>query len=159
MSECLVEAFSTKLESQSGATVRALSVVGEPYRWSNQYGTGWKVVVGDAEALGNKSDSAPRGTLRAFYDYLEGNLESTGRVIPYTPWAQIPNYYKGLLEQGRRAGMFGGRGPNYANYAWIQDAGNAKADITATHFIEEGKKLFESRTSGYLREWRSMSRA
>jgi len=146
LSEELVKAFTTSgLKSQSGATVRALSVVGRPERWANQYGGGWRITVGDDDALGDKRDKPMKGTLASFYSYLEGQLESEGPVIPYTPWKPIPDKYKRLLEQGRRAGMFGGKGPNYANYMWTQNYGSTKADIVGRHFIEAGVQNFRVR--------------
>ncbi len=50
----------------------------------------------------------------------------------------MSNANKRLLAQGRRAGMFGGRGIDYANYMWIQNKGNSKARISAHGFIESG---------------------
>lgn len=139
MAANLVGSFNASgLTSQSGATVRALSKVGEPERTAN----GWRIGVGDGEAAGKEGQPAPRGTLRAFYDYIEGGLEgyagATGRVHKYTDWWGMSSANKRLLEQGRRAGLFGGRGPDYANYLWVQDKGNARARITAKPFIDIG---------------------
>ena len=147
LSEELVKAFTTSgLKSQSGATVKALSVVGEPKRWANQYGGGWRITVGDDDALGDKRDKPPSGTLAAFYSYLEGGIGGGDRVIPYTPWKQIPKKFKDELERARRmASLFGGRGPNYANYMWTQNYGSTKADIVGRHFIEAGVQNFRVR--------------
>ena len=138
LSECLVDAFQSTNSSVSGATVRALSKVSPP----EKTGSGWKISVGDGDAVGLESQSAPRGTLRAFYKFVEGGPErsrgATGTIKKYSNWQGMSSANKRLLEQGRRAGMFGGRGPNYANYMWIQNTGNLKAGITGRGFIAKG---------------------
>jgi hypothetical protein len=147
LSDNLVEAFTASgLNSRSGATVEALSVVGEPQRT----GTGWNIGVGNKEALGNENESAPRNTLREFYDSIGGG---TGQVRKYANWQGLSDSNKALLEQGRRAGLFGGRGPKYANYMWIQNKGNPKAIITGRHFIEQGVASFQSQAPNIINEW------
>jgi len=142
LSEKLVESFSSSgLDSRSGATVRALSYVAEPERTGN----GWILGVGDRDALGEEDQSAPRGTLRSFFsDHPE---------IRPSPWAYIPQSYKDVLESMRRAGMYGGRGPDYANYMWVQNAGNAEAGISGKHFIESALSSWESGSDDIVNDW------
>jgi len=142
----LGQAFSASgLQSRSGAGLAALTTVGEPTR----NGRGWQISVGDKSALGSKNDPAPKGTLAQFYTYLEG----TGRVRKYTKWAQMSKSNQELLEKMRRAGLMGGRGPKYANYMWIQNYGNATAQITGRHFIENGLTAFRARSRGIINDW------
>jgi hypothetical protein len=129
----------------SGAAAAAISEVGEPERTLD----GWAITVGNKSKTGLPEDSAPSGTLRAFFDYLEG----TGRVWRYTDWWGLSRENKTLLEQGRRAGLFGGKGANYANYIWVQNYGNAKAGIAGTHFIERSLAEFRKEASSIIREY------
>lgn len=131
----------------TGAAASAISEVGEPERIMN----GWAITVGNKSKTGLPQDSAPTGTLRAFFDYLEG----TGRVRRYTDWWGLSRENKTLLEQGRRAGMFGGRGADYANYIWVQNYGNAKAGITGTHFIERSLAEFRKEASRIIGDYRA----
>lgn len=133
--------------SASGAAAYAISSVGEPERITG----GWAIGVGDKSKTGMPNDPAPRGTLRAFFDYLEG----TGRVWRYTDWWGLSRENKTLLEQGRRAGMFGGRGADYANYIWAQNYGNATAGITGTHFIERSLTEFRKEAQRIIEEYRA----
>lgn len=137
LSRHLVESFSESgLNSESGATVRALSKVGEPERTSD----GWRIGVGDGEAAGSENTPTPRGTLRAFYDYLA----QSGRVWRYTDWWGMSRANKRLLADARRVGLFGGRGMDYANYMWVQNNGNGVAKVKAHHFIESGIQAWRS---------------
>ncbi len=130
----------------SGATQRALSVVGEPERIPG----GWRIGVGDGQAVGSKDTPAPRGTLRAFFDYLENaGIDFRG----YTYWRGLSREDKTLLEQGGRAGMFGGRGQDYANYMWVQNYGNARARVTAQHFLEHGIAQWRSHVPDIVRSY------
>ncbi len=130
LAEKLVDGFnSSGLVSRSGATVAALSSVGEPV----QRGNGWSIGVMDASAAGHPEDEAPRGTLRDFFTdmrraYPQDNLRPS-------PWKDIPQTYKDFLEAERRSGMYGGRGPDYANYLWVQDEGNARIYIPSHPYI------------------------
>lgn len=142
LAEDLVQAFQESgLQSQSGATVRALSYVGEPERSGNA----WRIGVGDKDALGNEYDPAPRGTLRQFFNDNPG--------LKPTPWRAIPPAYKQQLELMRRAGMYGGRGPNYANYMWVQNAGNSAAGISGHGFIEMGLSTWRGQVPDLINEW------
>jgi hypothetical protein len=140
----LIERLGASLSKQladnspvaSGANKRAWQHIGTPTKIVG----GWRIGVGDGEALGSPDDPAPRGTLRAFFDYLE----SQGAKPAYTDWRNMQPAHQDKLEELRRGGLFGGRGADYANYAWIQNAGNMKARVTATHFIDRS-----------LAEWRS----
>jgi len=146
LSKDLTSAFSESgLQSRSGATIQALSTIGEP----EKVGRGWRITVGDKSALGSPDDPAPRGTLRRFYDYLEG----TGRVHAFTKWSGMSRSNKELLQEMRRAGLMGGRGPRYANYMWVQNYGSATAEISGRHFIERGQERFRSRASGIINDW------
>ncbi len=123
LSEQLRLGFSASgLTPRSGASIRALEYVGQPERITN----GWRIGVGNADALGDESQPAPRGVLRAFF--------SDNKLKP-TPWRGIPPDYKVKLEAMRRAGMYGGRGQNYANYLWVQNRGNMGVYISARNFI------------------------
>jgi hypothetical protein len=94
--------------------------------------------VGDASKTGKPEDQAPTGTLRAFFDYLQ----STGWKGRYTDWWGLSPENKEKLETERRGGKFGGLGPNYANYIWVQNYGNAKAGIKRKEFIEKSLEEF-----------------
>jgi len=135
LSNHLVESLeSSGLTSRSGATVRALSFVGKPERTSS----GWRIGVGDKSATGLPSDSAPRGTLRAFFD--------DHKDIKPSKWRYMKQSTKDILEGMRRAGMYGGRGQNYANYMWVQDKGDMsdKVRIPARGFVNTGLTAFRS---------------
>jgi hypothetical protein len=95
--------------------------------------------------MGDVNQSAPRGTLREFF---EDNKEATAPV-----WRYIPGRYKEKLEAMRRAGMYGGRGPDYANYVWAQEKGNAKALIAGRHFIENGTNRWRARRGQIIDDW------
>lgn len=129
----------------TGATVNALSYVSEPSRTA----TGWEIGVGDKSKTGDESTPAPRGTLREFYDYLEG----TGRVWRYTDWWGLSRANKRLLAEGRRAGLWGGRGVDYANYMWVQNAGNSKAGIVGTHFLERALDQWRGQASQIIQDY------
>lgn len=145
MSGHLVDAFGTSgLQSDSGATVSALSKIGEPEKTA----TGWAIGVGDGDAVGSENTPAPRGTLRAFYNYLA----ESGRVWRYTDWWGMSRANKRLLANARRAGLFGGRGADYANYMWVQNAGNAKAGVRAHHFIEAGLQAWRQDAPDIIRK-------
>ena len=131
LSGTLVDSFhASGLQSKSGATVKALEYVSDPQRIDG----GWKIGVGNGDALGEEGQSAPRGTLRSFF--------SDRPEIRPTTWAGIPPSYKDVLESMRRSGMYGGRGPDYANYAWVQNSGNSAAGIPSTGFIDSGVSNF-----------------
>jgi len=139
LSQNLVAAVgSSGLSSKSGSIVKALSKVGEPERTP----TGWRIGVGDAKATGLPSDPAPRGTLRAFFTDNPG-------VRP-SPWRGIPPNYQDVLERMRRAGMYGGRGADYANYMWVQDKGNTKAHISPRGFINTGFTTWKAQVPGII---------
>lgn len=128
----LAQDLSSKLVAsapvETGATKAALSKIGEPQRTA----TGWTIGVGDKEQTGSEGESAPRGTLRAFFDYLA----ASGLPVRPSNWWGLSSDNKALLLQGRRTGKFGGRGAMYANYMWIQNRGNAIAGIRGTMFID-----------------------
>ena len=130
----------------SGATARAWRHLGTPQRIPG----GWSIGVGSGDAFGSKDEPAPRGTLRAFYDYLDNaGIDFNG----YTDWWGLSRENKSLLEQGRRAGKFGGRGQDYANYMWVQNYGNAKAKVTGTHFIEKSIQQWRSEVPDIVRSY------
>ena len=131
----------------TGATASAVSRVTDPERTA----TGWSIGVGDKTKTGDESTPAPRGTLRAFYNYLEG----TGRDFRYSNWRGLSKDNKTLLAQGRRAGLFGGRGIDYANYMWIQNSGNAEAGITGTHFLEHALEQWRGQASQIIQDYLS----
>ncbi len=70
LGQSLAESLSSNAPVASGATARALAPVGEPERTT----MGWWMGVGNDEAVGSKDTQAPRGTLRAFFDYLENSV-------------------------------------------------------------------------------------
>ena len=123
----LAQRLSDNSPHASGATSRAWLHLGKPERIPN----GWAIGVGSGDAFGDRNQSAPSGTLRAFFDYLDNaGIEFNG----YTDWWGLSKDNKTLLEQRRRAGKFGGRDADYAPYMWVQDAGNAKAGVRAKRF-------------------------
>jgi hypothetical protein len=124
LTEHLAAGFAgSGLQSRSGATVAALSYVGQPEPSAD----GWSIGVGNADAAGSESDPAPQGVLSAF--------QENNKLRP-SPWYQMEQTYKDKLESLRRSGMYGGRGPMYANYLWVQDRGNSKAFIDAHNYID-----------------------
>jgi len=129
----------------TGAAERALTYVGEPERTS----TGWSIGVGDKSRTGDKDDPAPSGTLRDFFTYLK---QSGVKVRPSNWWG-LPGELKQKLAAERRAGKFGGRGEGYANYIWVQNYGNAKAGITATHFIEKSLDEFRANSDRIIGDY------
>lgn len=138
----LQESFQASgLQSRSGAGLSALTYVGEPERT----GQGWSMGVGDRDALGGENDPAPRGVLRQFF--------SDNPSITPSKWRRIPRSYKEQLEAMRRAGMYGGRGPNYANYMWIQNSGNATAEIGGRHFIESAVSEWKTQVPDIINDW------
>lgn len=131
---------SSGLRVVSGAGIRALTYIGEPERSGN----GWTIGVGDRGALGDEGDPAPRGVLRQFQ-------EDNG--LRPSPWKYMLQSYKDKLETMRRSGMYGGRGPLYANYMWVQDQGNATAYITGRNLIDNGVSVWRSRADDIVSEW------
>jgi hypothetical protein len=129
------------LQSRSGATIAALTYVGQP----ESSGTGWSIGVGDANAAGSESDSPPRGVLKAF--------QQDNSLRP-SPWKDMPQTYKDKLESLRRSGMYGGRGPMYANYLWVQDRGSAEAYISGHNYLDPAvaawRQEVPSIINGYL---------
>ncbi len=142
LSEQLKESFTASgLISRSSATLEALSYVGEPQRISN----GWTIGVGNRDDLGAEDEPAPRGVLREFFN---DNPE-----LRPSPWRGIPESYQEKLASLRRAGMYGGRGPTYANYMWVQDKGSAEAYISGRHFIESGLAMWRSIAPDIISSW------
>jgi hypothetical protein len=138
----LQEAFrNTGLISRSGATLQALSYVSNPERISN----GWAIGVGRYRDLGDESQPAPMGTLRDFF--------ADNPVLRPTPWRMIPRPYQEKLAQLRRMGLYGGRGATYANYAWVQNAGNSVAYIPARNFMTLGLNTWRSNVPKLIGEW------
>lgn len=129
------------LTPRSGATLRALESISEPERTGN----GWRIGVGDASALGSESDSAPRGVLRQFF-------EDNPQIRP-SPWRRIPETYKQKLEAMRRAGMYGGRGPNYANYFWAQDQGSTGAHISKRDIVNPALDRWRSEVPYFIEDY------
>jgi len=136
LADSLQQGFDASgLKSDSGATKNALSKVGQPQRT----GSGWSIGVGDARRLGEPNETAPHGTLREFFrDFPEAFAPA---------WKYIPQAYQEKLAQMRRAGMYGGRGPDYAHYAWAQERGSARAFIPQRAFIEYGRGMFAARAT------------
>lgn len=142
LSDQLKESFTDSgLISRSGATLRALSFVGEPQR----IGNAWTIGVGSREDLGEENQPAPTGTLRAFFG-------DNPELYP-TPWKGIPQSYQEKLAQLRRTGLYGGRGATYANYMWVQNAGAPSAYITGRHFIESALAQWRSDVPNIISEW------
>ncbi len=141
----LAQRLSGAAPVSSGATQRALSVVGQPQKTE----TGWKIGVGSGRDTGQPEDASPHGTLRAFYDYLE----STGVRVRRTAWSGLSRDNKLRLEQERRAGRFGGKGPTYANYLWVQNFGNPVARIGGTHFLERAVEDFREEAGEVIRQY------
>jgi len=133
--------MASGLTSRSGAGFKAITTVNEPEKTAN----GWKIGVGDRKALGDENQTAPRGTLRAFF-------EDNPTIRP-SPWRGIPQSYKEKLEAMRRAGMYGGRGPDYANYMWVQNRGSGEAHIAGRHFIETGLNRWRGRVPDIINQW------
>ena len=125
------------LRSKTGSALDAITDVGTPQR----SGAGWSIGVGNAGRTGRPGGSAPRGVLEEF-------LRDNDLGPRY--WKYIPKLYKDKLEMMRRAGMYGGRGPDYANYVWAQERGNGRALIPARGFIEAGLGRWMSRASGIV---------
>lgn len=142
LSNDLVEAFrASGLKSISGATVAALSVVNEPERTAS----GWKIGVGDQEALGDENEPAPEGTLRAFVKDFS--------LKPVRAWKYLDNDAKQTLAIMRRAGQYGGKGWKYANYMWVQNKGNPRAHIDGRGFIEAGVAKFQAEAPELINNW------
>jgi hypothetical protein len=129
----------------TGATARAFKHIGQPTKIVN----GWKIGMGSGEAFGSEDEPAPCGTLRAFYSYLE----SQGVEVRYTDWRNMEPAHQDRLAQARRKGLYGGRGVDYANYMWIQNAGNSRAHIRPLHFIEKSITEFRSSVGDIIREY------
>ena len=139
----LAEQYSfSGLEVRSGAALNALTYVGEAERVG---GNAWTIGVGNREDLGEEDQPAPEGTLRAFFN---DNPE-----IPPSPWKFIPPDYKMKLEQLRRMGMYGGRGPSYANYIWVQNNGSASAYIDRRQFIDGALMYWRNEAQSIADEW------
>lgn len=141
LADSLEEAYFTSgLQVVSGAGLQALTYVGEPQR----RGSGWSIGVGDADALGSESEPAPKGVLRQFQ-------EDYG--LRPSPWKHMPMRYQDILASMRRTGMYGGRGPKYANYMWVQDVGSYDAYIRSRKFIDRGVSSWRSRADDVVAEW------
>lgn len=142
LAQALKEGFqSSGLQSRSGATVAALSFVGEPER----VGNGWRIGVGNADEAGHPEDPAPSGTLRQFFQ--------DNPVLRPTPWRRIPPDYKEQLEVMRRAGMYGGRGPSYANYLWVQNYGSSGAEIEGRNYIDPAIDQWRQQVPEMIQEY------
>lgn len=148
LAESLKQGFlSSGLQSQSGATVAALTFVGEP----EQTGNGWRIGVGNAEEAGHPEDPAPTGTLRAFFNDFQRAFP--GSNLRPTEWRRIPPDFKTLLEAERRAGMYGGRGPMYANYLWAQNYGSGAAHIAPHGYIDPALESWRQQVPDMIREY------
>jgi hypothetical protein len=141
LSEHLQDSFSASLEERSGNTLRALEYISEPQREGNR----WIIGVGKKSDLGTADEPAPVGTLREFFDDFP--------ELRPGPWKSIPESYQDRLAQMRRQGMYGGKGPTYANYAWIQNQGAPTAFINATHFIDTAKQEWQADVPRVIDEW------
>lgn len=147
----LAENLVNEAPMDTGATKLALGKISEP----NKTAIGWQIGVGDKTKTGDESTPAPRGTLEAFYKYLGVDDEESniGRVWRITNWWGMSRANKDLLAQGRRAGLWGGRGIDYANYMWVQNSGNSEAGITSTHFLERALEQWRGQASQIIQDY------
>jgi hypothetical protein len=145
LSDQLIAGYeSSGLVTRSGATRKAWDTVGEAIV-SND---GFEIGVGDAEAAGGPQDQAPRGVLRQFFTDMKSAFPE--EYLRPSPWKDIPQSYKGFLETQRRSGMYGGRGPDYANYLWAQEEGRSDVYIPSHPYINAAVEEWRSRVSGII---------
>jgi hypothetical protein len=147
LSDQLIAGYeSSGLVTRSGATLKAWEKVGEPTVSSD----GFEIGVGDAEAAGSPQDEAPRGVLREFFTDMKRAFP--GEYLRPSPWKDIPQTYKGILESARRSGMYGGRGPDYANYLWAQEEGRSEVYIPAHPYINAAVEEWKNMISDIVSE-------
>lgn len=118
---------------QSGAMQTALSYISQPKKSAG----GWTIGVGNAELLGNKDLSAPKGTIKSFLKDFPKYKSYRKLSQPSMAWWYLSPEGKQVLDDQRMMGKYGGVGATYARYVWTQNEGNPNVGITAKHFIEK----------------------
>jgi hypothetical protein len=156
--DIVAEYFSSGMKSQTGNTVDTLSYVGEPERTATGISIG---VVGPGNRIGDPSDAAPKGTIRAFLDWYnkQDGLPKffiRGGVPSQYAWWMLSSVQKQVLQRERLAGRFGGEsaaGAGRVPYAWLHEKGNTAASIQGRQFIEKGLARWRGRVSGIIDSW------
>ena len=145
----LAETLEEFAPTASGATARAVGVLGQP----GLTDAGWSIGVGSGEYAGSRNEAAPKGTIAEFlHSKSRGGTrhQRTHSFPDAEAWWRLPKNLKDELEQERRWGKFGGQGALYAKYLWNQNYGSVGARIVAQHFLEKALEAWQAEVPGIV---------